>query len=87
MLEHINNAIRDGDLVMDSCTSSLNRRFRPIMLSTITTIMGLFPLALSRSSFFTPMAVTLMSGLFISTFFTLIVIPTMYNSIFNNTKR
>lgn len=87
LLEHINNAIRDGDLVMDSCTSSLNRRFRPIMLSTITTIMGLFPLALSRSSFFTPMAVTLMSGLFISTFFTLIVIPTMYNSIFNNTKR
>lgn len=87
LLEHINNAIRDGDLIIDSCTSSLNRRFRPIMLSTITTIMGLFPLALSGSSFFTPMAVTLMSGLFVSTFFTLIVIPTMYNSIFNQTKR
>jgi multidrug efflux pump subunit AcrB len=86
LLEHINNAIKEGDSVMDSCISSLNRRFRPIMLSTITTIMGLFPLALSGSSFFTPMAVTLMSGLFVSTFFTLIVIPTMYNSIFNRAK-
>lgn len=86
LLEHINNAIKEGDSVMDSCISSLNRRFRPIMLSTITTIMGLFPLALSGSSFFTPMAVTLMSGLFVSTFFTLIVIPTMYNSIFSKAK-
>ncbi|MBV1757568.1 MAG: efflux RND transporter permease subunit, partial [Dethiosulfatibacter sp.] len=86
LLEHINNAIKEGDTVMDSCISSLNRRFRPIMLSTITTIMGLLPLALSGSSFFTPMAVTLMSGLFVSTFFTMIVIPTMYNSIFNQAK-
>ncbi|MDP3387140.1 MAG: efflux RND transporter permease subunit [Eubacteriales bacterium] len=83
LLDHINTAIKEGDSVIESCISSLNRRFRPIMLSTITTIIGLLPLALSGSSFFTPMAVTLMSGLFVSTFFTMIVIPTMYNSIFN----
>lgn len=87
LLEHINSEIKKGISIKDACESSLNRRFRPIMLSTITTVMGLLPLALSGSSFFTPMAVTLMSGLIVSTFFTLIVIPTMYNSIFNKTKK
>ncbi|SHJ02239.1 Multidrug efflux pump subunit AcrB [Dethiosulfatibacter aminovorans DSM 17477] len=87
LLEHINSEIKKGISIRNACESSLNRRFRPIMLSTITTVMGLLPLALSGSSFFTPMAVTLMSGLIVSTFFTLIVIPTMFNSIFNRTSK
>ncbi len=87
LMEHINGEIKKGISIKDACESSLNRRFRPIMLSTITTVIGLLPLALSGSSFFTPMAVTLMSGLIVSTFFTLIVIPTMYNSIFNKSNK
>ncbi len=87
LLEYINRGISSGVSIQDACLQSLDRRFRPIMLSTITTIMGLFPLALSGSSFFTPMAVTLMSGLFVSTFFTLIIIPTMYHSIFKHSAK
>ncbi|MBE0450545.1 MAG: efflux RND transporter permease subunit [Clostridia bacterium] len=56
-------------------------RFRPIMLSTITTVIGLVPLATSGSSFFTPMALALMGGLLVSTVLTLIVIPLIYYSL------
>jgi multidrug efflux pump subunit AcrB len=87
LLEYINSSIFEGNSIKYSCVSSLERRYRPIMLSTITTIMGLIPLAFSGSSFFVPMAVTLMSGLFISTFFTLIVIPTLFNSIFEKSNK
>lgn len=79
LIEYINRARKQGMLVKQACINSVQKRFRPIMLSTITTIMGLVPLAFSGSSFFTPMAVTLMCGLAISTIFTLVIIPTLYN--------
>lgn len=78
LIEYINRARNDGLSTLDACKSSVKRRFRPIMLTTVTTVAGLVPLALSSSSFFTPMAVALMSGLAISTFLTLIVVPTIY---------
>ncbi len=48
------------------------------MLSTVTTVMGLLPLALSGSSFFSPMAIALMGGLMVSTVLTLVIIPVVY---------
>ncbi len=51
------------------------------MLTTITTVVGLVPLALSASSFFTPMAVALMTGLMVSTLLTLIVVPMFYSMV------
>lgn len=69
------------------CISAMNRRFKPIMLSSITTIIGLVPLALSGSSFFTPMAVALMGGLMVSTLLTLIVIPLIYYSTLPKSKK
>lgn len=79
LIEYINRARKEGMKVKKACINSVQKRFRPIMLSTITTIMGLVPLAFSGSSFFTPMAVTLMCGLLVSTIFTLVIVPTMYN--------
>lgn len=69
------------------CISAMNRRFKPIMLSSITTIIGLVPLAFSGSSFFTPMAVALMGGLMVSTLLTLIVIPLIYYSTLPRSKK
>ena len=63
----------------DACKTSVQRRFRPIMLSSITTVMGLVPLAVSGSSFYRPMAVALMGGLMISTLLTLVIVPTVYS--------
>lgn len=81
LIEYINRARKDGLSIDEACKSSVQRRFRPIMLTTITTVAGLVPLALAGSSFFMPLAVSLMSGLMVSTLLTMIVIPTLYSLI------
>lgn len=56
-------------------------RLRPIMMTTLTTILGLMPMALGLgdgAEIRTPMAITVISGLAFSTVLTLIVIPTLY---------
>ncbi|HAS73554.1 MAG TPA: transporter, partial [Clostridiales bacterium UBA8960] len=78
LIEYINRERKLEHSVYDACINSVEKRFRPIMLSTTTTVIGLVPLALSNSSFFTPMAVALMGGLMVSTLLTLIVIPLIY---------
>jgi len=52
-----------------------SRRLRPIFLSTLTTMIGLIPLTIGKSQLFKPLAIAIMSGLFVSTLLTLIVIP------------
>ena len=59
-----------------------NLRLRPIMMTTLTTVLGLFPMALGfgeGSEMRTPMAVTVIGGLLTSTFLTLVVVPVMYS--------
>jgi len=53
-------------------------RLRPICMTTLTTILGLLPMALSRteeSTLWTPLAITVIGGLTLSTVFTLLVVP------------
>ncbi len=45
----------------------------------MTTVLGLVPLAISGSSLFAPMAISLMAGLVVSTFLTMVVIPVFYS--------
>lgn len=54
------------------------QRFRPILLTSITTMLGLSPLtffASGQARFLQPMAITVFFGLFASTFLILIVVP------------
>ena len=56
-------------------------RLRPILMTTLTTILGLVPMALSwgeGAELRTPLAITVISGLLFSTFITLVVIPSAY---------
>ncbi len=56
-------------------------RLRPIIMTTLTTTLGLLPLAIGfgdGAELRAPMAITVIAGLIISTLLTLIVIPTMY---------
>ncbi|RJX25725.1 MAG: efflux RND transporter permease subunit [Acholeplasma sp.] len=78
LIDYINKARMDGETVLDACVSSVQRRLRPILLSSITTIVGLIPLAIFGGAFFTPMAVSLMGGLIASTALTIFVVPTAY---------
>ncbi|MCG8482674.1 MAG: efflux RND transporter permease subunit [Clostridia bacterium] len=81
LIEYINDAREQGHGIDEACVDAVGKRFNAIILSAGTTIMGLFPLAVSGSSLFSPMAASLMSGLFVSTFLTMIVIPVLYSLI------
>lgn len=80
LIEHVNQN-KDRVSLEEACILAMNRRFRPIILSAVTTAAGLLPLALSGSPLFVPMAVSLMCGLLVSTFLTLIIIPVVIRSV------
>jgi len=63
-----------------------NARLRPIIMTTITTVLGLLPMVVSffgdqsaGSEIRAPMAITVIGGLIVSTFLTLIVVPIIYS--------
>lgn len=78
LIEYINRARKEGLNIRAACEDSVEKRMRPILLSSITTVFGLIPLVIAQSSFFTPMAIALIGGLLVSTLLTLTVIPTIY---------
>ncbi|MBW2259428.1 MAG: efflux RND transporter permease subunit, partial [Deltaproteobacteria bacterium] len=56
-------------------------RFRPVILTSLTTIAGLMPLLLERSfqaQFLIPMAVSICFGLLVATGLTLLLVPALY---------
>ena len=59
-------------------------RFRPIMLTAISTVLGFIPIA--PTVFWGPMAFAIMGGLFVATILTLIVLPALYLIAFRATE-
>ena len=51
-------------------------RFRPIMLTAVSTVLGMIPIA--TTVFWGPMAYTIMGGLMVATVLTLIFVPALY---------
>ncbi len=78
LIDYINFGVNEGKSVKEACLIATDQRFRPIILSSITTIMGLTPLVFSGSELFRPMAISLMSGLMVSTLLTLVIVPLTY---------
>lgn len=79
LVDYINNERRQGKSIENACKDAVNMRFRPIMLTTTTTVIGLVPLVMSGSQLFTPMSISLMFGLMLSTLLTLVIIPVVYS--------
>jgi len=82
LLDYINTKMKEGMGVDEACKTASMIRFRPIILSTVTTVIGLIPLVVSNSELFKPMAVALMFGLLVSTFLTLIFVPLVFSMVF-----
>jgi multidrug efflux pump subunit AcrB len=78
LVDYIDSERDKGKDIYNACLSAVDKRFRPIILTTATTIIGLTPLVYTRSVMFMPLAVALMSGLLVSTILTLVIIPTVY---------
>jgi len=70
-----------GYSMQEAVTTAGSHRLRPILMTTITTIAGLLPLALSRgegSEVWQPLGITMIGGLSVSTLVTLLFVPTLY---------
>ena len=82
LIDFINARIRDGVPANQALMEAGDRRFRPIMLTSMTTIAGLIPLMLERSfqaQLLIPMATSLAFGLMLATFLVLFLVPVFYS--------
>ena len=68
----------DNDAIIAACL----QRFRPILLATFTTVLGLIPLYLSGGEMWEGMAVSIMVGLLFGTIITLLFIPSLYSVLY-----
>ncbi len=81
MIDLINRERRAGIEIHQVIRDSATRRFRPIMLTTLTTFCGLIPMMLEKSlqaRFLIPMAVSLAFGVLFATMITLLLVPSLY---------
>lgn len=81
MIDLINRERKSSVDLLQALRDSATRRFRPIMLTTMTTFFGLAPMLLERSlqaRFLIPMAISLAFGVLFATCITLILVPSLY---------
>jgi HAE1 family hydrophobic/amphiphilic exporter-1 len=81
LVDRINQLKSDGLTLMDAVVMAGQQRIRPILMTSLTTILGLLPLTIGFGegvSLRAPMALAVMGGLTTSTALTLIVIPCVY---------
>ncbi|MBU1261229.1 MAG: efflux RND transporter permease subunit, partial [Planctomycetes bacterium] len=81
IIDLINRERQEGVKLTEVIRDSATRRFRPIMLTTLTTFFGLFPMLIERSlqaRFLIPMAISLAFGVAFATLITLFLVPSLY---------
>jgi HAE1 family hydrophobic/amphiphilic exporter-1 len=83
LVDRVNQLRRgDGMIKMEALILGTQERLRPILMTTLTTVLGLLPMALGfgeAAELRTPMAVTVIGGLMVSTLLTLVIIPVVYS--------
>lgn len=81
LIDTINRLRRAGLAKREAVIKAGHMRLRPILMTTLTTVLGLLPMALSwgeGAELRAPLAITVASGLLLSTLLTLVVIPAAY---------
>jgi multidrug efflux pump subunit AcrB len=81
LIDFINRAVRSGVDIETAVVESGKARFRPVLLTSITTIAGLLPILLETSfqaQFLIPMAISICFGLLAATMLTLLYVPALY---------
>jgi HAE1 family hydrophobic/amphiphilic exporter-1 len=82
MVDHVNNLRREGRTRFDALLEGCGDRLRPILMTAITTIVGLIPLAFSTFTvagvYVDSLAIAVIGGLATSTLFTLLALPVWY---------
>jgi len=81
LIDYMNNRMKEKISPDQVALESGVRRIRPIMMTTMTTVLGLIPMAIGigeGSELYTSLAISILGGLSLSTVITLVVIPTIY---------
>jgi HAE1 family hydrophobic/amphiphilic exporter-1 len=81
LIDYVNKLIERGMTTYEAVIQGSLTRMRPIVMSSLTTILGLLPMAMSKgkgSELRAPMAITILGGLTVATFLTLVVIPAIF---------
>jgi len=76
LIEQIEIERREGKQPWDAVVEASLSRFRPIVLTAISTVLGLIPIAITI--FWGPMAIAIMGGLLVATLLTLVFLPALY---------
>ena len=90
IVEFANQLRKEGKNIETSIIEAASIRFRPILMTSLSTIIGVLPLILGSgpgAASRLTVGVTIFGGMLFSTFFTLYVIPTIYSIIGKNTQR
>lgn len=89
LIDYANQLRRRGLSRREALIEAGQVRLRPILMTTLTTVLGLFPMALGwgeGSEVRTPMAITVMGGLLFATLLTLILVPVLYEALDRRAK-
>ena len=86
LIEAIDNSKKLGMSTDEACKDAVNQRYRPIMLSSTTTCIGLVPLIVANDPMTAPMASVLLFGLVFATVLTMVVVPVLYSLMDKNLK-
>jgi multidrug efflux pump subunit AcrB len=83
LIEYIDSERKQGVSISEACRTAGAKRFRPILISTMTAVLGLSPLAVNGDPLFKPMATLLLIGLIVSMIINLIIVPIIYDMVYD----
>lgn len=78
LIDFIEQRLKQGVPVDQAVQQAGKERFRPILLTSLTTAVGLLPIAFGNNPLFQPLGIAIVSGLMFSTLLTLLVVPALY---------
>jgi multidrug efflux pump len=76
LIDQVEAVLAEGAAKWDAVVEAATSRFRPIMLTAISTVLGMIPIA--ATIFWGPMAYAIMGGLLVATLLTLLFLPALY---------
>jgi multidrug efflux pump subunit AcrB len=81
MLDAVEDHLKAGDSLREALLRSGRRRFRPVLMTSLATILGMLPLALALGSgadLLQPLAIAVIGGLAVALLLSLVITPTVY---------
>jgi multidrug efflux pump len=77
LVDQVRQDLERGATYRQAIIEATVRRTRPVVLTALAALLAMIPL--SRSPFWGPMAITIMGGLFVATFLTILFLPALYS--------